>query len=549
MGTNTLTSIGTGTPVTATGDQLDQYKSALGGNIIPRNTSGVPTDLGGDLGTATYRFNQLNVSTAVIGGTSIDPTLLTSKNNRITAYRVDAYDFPNHLVAGGANSLTVTLHCTSTAMTGVINGTSFTQSTNVNFTVTAGFSANNTLAINEALWTAASVPETQSKVFGEKAHESVIMNFDGAGTNISGLTVGDKVFFRGVNTSAAVEIIYAEIITTGATGTIRPLWRAIDSGGVRITFRDNDVWTLCKSTWLFIDTAGTAYTTTVHPVEAEVLPSAGTAGRYIYLTGAQTWYYDDGATVTLVSRMPIGVGISHNTTDCLYWAVIPEWDMFKSDYFNHKKSDVQIQFAIDPLSTSKGLIINGSVKVGNKTFSYNNRRINTATAGDRIDSTADIAAVGIKYVYASFSTGQLVVSDVMPRKWLTGVLFHPNKMHRCIGAFGHSASAFYGFSNQNGTVVTALNASQALTTSFANYAILLGFFPSFVRMASTTVDTAGITYSETTFAGVADSLYLVRVSDYRDSLYSLPCFSGYLRLKSTSGGNVWLNQYFVYELV
>lgn len=539
MGTGTLTSIGTGSPVTATGDQLDQYKSALGGDLIPRNTSGVATDLGGNLGTATYRFNQLNVSTAIIGGTSIDPTLLTSKNNRITAYRVDANDFPNHLVAGGANSLTVTLHCTSTALSGVINGTSFSLTSNVNFSITAGYTNNNTLALNETAWTAASAQEQQSLVFGEQSNESVIINFDGAGTNISGLSTGDKVFFRGVNASAEIEIIYAEIITTGATGTIRPIWRGVDSSGVRRKFRDNDVWTLCKATWLFIDTAGTAYTTTVHPIEAEVLPSAGTAGRYIYLTGAQTWYYDDGATVTQVSRMPIGVGISHNTTDCSYWAVLPEWDMFKDAYFNHKKSDVQIQCAIDPLSTSKGLIVNGSVKVGSRTFTYNNRRINTATAGDRIDSTADIAAVGIKYVYASYLTGQLVFSDIMPRKWTDGVLMHPNKMYRCVWFGFHSASAFLPFTYENGAVIfnNDVNISTAFTTSFANYPIQAGYFPSFLKQIYCNYkgySNAGVmdvftanSFSDTTGIRLATSENAITTG----SSFKYAAFSGYARGK------------------
>lgn len=547
MGTGTLTSIGTGSPVNATGDQLDQYKAALGGNLVPRNTSGVPTDLGGDLGTASYRFNQLNVSTAVIGGTAIDPTVLTSKNNRLTAYRVDSNDFPNHLVAGGANSLTVTLHCTSTACTGVINGTSFSLTSNVNFSITAGYTNNNTLALNEAGWTAASSAEQQSLVFGEKAQESTIINYDGAGTNISGLSTGDKVFFYATNSSAEIEIVYAEMITVGATGTLRPLWRGVDSSGTRRKFRDNDVWRLCKATWLFIDTSGTAYTTTVHPIEAEVLPSAGTAGRYIYLTGAQTWYYDDGATVTQVSRMPIGIGISHNTTDCSYWVVLPEWDMFKDTYFNHKKSDVQIQFAIDPLSTSKGLLVNGSVKVGSKIFTYNNRRINTATSADRIDSTADIAAVGIKYVYASYSTGQLVFSDVMPRRWMDGVYFHPNKMHRCIGVFFHSATAFYGFNMQNDVVRVEsfkILADNAFSTSFSNYVLNSGYMPSFFNLIDIIEDAGSVVslYSATSFTNSTDN-YLGSVAGSRG--VDVPVFSGYVRWRTSSDvtDTFWLHGY------
>jgi len=62
MGTNNLAAIGTGSPVVATGDQLDQYLTALGVDFLPRNASGVVTSGAGSLGSATYKWNNIVAS-------------------------------------------------------------------------------------------------------------------------------------------------------------------------------------------------------------------------------------------------------------------------------------------------------------------------------------------------------------------------------------------------------------------------------------------------------------------------------------------------------
>lgn len=62
MGDNTLTQLGTVTPTLGTGDIIDQYTTALAGDIVPRNASGVPTDEAGTLGSSTYQFSGLYVT-------------------------------------------------------------------------------------------------------------------------------------------------------------------------------------------------------------------------------------------------------------------------------------------------------------------------------------------------------------------------------------------------------------------------------------------------------------------------------------------------------
>lgn len=436
-----------------------------------------------NLGNTTYPWKGIYANNYYQGSSLLDFTQLVSfRNNLVSFAEASSTDgYPAYLSPGGAASLTTTLLAATTPFVFNVNGTQTTISANKTVAITAGYGSNNTLLINEAAWTGGSSQETQAKVFGEKSHPSVIMNYDNAGTNISGLSVGDKVVFRAVNSSAAVEYIYCEMVTVGASGTLRILWRAIDSSGVRITFRDNDTWTLCRTNWIFTD--GTSlYATTVHPVEVDTLPSAGTAGKYILLKSTNTWYLDDGASVAITARHLVGASFSHNSTDNGAVAYFPEWGHFSYKFLRLKKGDVQINVGIDPLSTSKGLLVNGTVQIADKIFKFKDARVNTATSGDRIDSTADIAAVGIKYIYVSYSTGKLYLSDVMPRKWDEGVLMHPNKMYRCIGFFFHSASAFYLFTQQNNKIslLNDTNITASPTTSAANYPIHSGYFPSFL---------------------------------------------------------------------
>jgi hypothetical protein len=536
MGTNTLTSIGTASPVEGTGDQLDQYKQALGGDHIPRNTSGVPTDEGGDLGSATYQWANLRVKNSVIiDGTALDTTSIPAgRNNRIVTCKVTADDFPDYLTAGGAASLTATLDATGTSFVTVIAGTTYTFTADISFSVTAGYTANHTALINEAAWTAASSQEQQSLVFGEKSHESVFINFDNAGSNITGLAEKSRVFFRGVNVGAEVEYLYGEVYgISGATFKLRVLWRGIDSSGTRRKFRDNDTFTLCRATYLFIDTAGAAYTTTVHPVMVDTLPSAGTSGLYIFRKSDQTWHLDNGSTITEVTRTFVGVALSHNGTDNLAVCYMPEWWQYKADYLNDGLTRNKITIANDPSSLSKGLIVNGSCVVGGDTFEFSDARIATSTAGDLESGTADISAIGIKYVYVAQSTGKLYFSDKMPRKLSETVLIHPSKMWRCIGFFLHSASAFYSlvkigeYYHLYCSGVAQINT----TSSMANYCIFSGYFPSFITVFATCYNPPNARmHSAENYTSTTSAIIVAFAVNDVQSPVQCPIFSGYLRI-------------------
>lgn len=57
MGTNTIATVLNGQ--VGSEEKWNQYKTALCGDIVPRNTAGAATDLGGDLGTSSYRFGDI----------------------------------------------------------------------------------------------------------------------------------------------------------------------------------------------------------------------------------------------------------------------------------------------------------------------------------------------------------------------------------------------------------------------------------------------------------------------------------------------------------
>jgi len=59
MGINTLNEIGIAFAVEATGDLVDQYRTALTLDFLPRNISGIVTDSAGSLGTITYKWSDV----------------------------------------------------------------------------------------------------------------------------------------------------------------------------------------------------------------------------------------------------------------------------------------------------------------------------------------------------------------------------------------------------------------------------------------------------------------------------------------------------------
>jgi hypothetical protein len=83
MGVNSLTLIGTSTPVNATGDVVDQYYNALSGDLVPR-TSGVPAARAGSVGTPTFPFGGANINSISYLSESVISSHFQFKNQTMT---------------------------------------------------------------------------------------------------------------------------------------------------------------------------------------------------------------------------------------------------------------------------------------------------------------------------------------------------------------------------------------------------------------------------------------------------------------------------------
>jgi hypothetical protein len=85
MGTNTLDSQVSKTVITTT--DLNQFKTALTGAIVPRNASGVPQDLQGDLGSSAYRWQNAYVDKYYIGDPADNNYITSDVSGNIFIYR------------------------------------------------------------------------------------------------------------------------------------------------------------------------------------------------------------------------------------------------------------------------------------------------------------------------------------------------------------------------------------------------------------------------------------------------------------------------------
>lgn len=65
MGTNTLTTGADGAVIPAS--IINQYKTALNENVVPRNSGGAATDIEGDLGTSSLRWKNAYIQKIIVG--------------------------------------------------------------------------------------------------------------------------------------------------------------------------------------------------------------------------------------------------------------------------------------------------------------------------------------------------------------------------------------------------------------------------------------------------------------------------------------------------
>lgn len=508
MGIGTLTSIGTGSPVDATGDQLDQYKAALGGDIVPRNTSGVPTDQGGNLGSSTYQWYNLYVKNSIIqDGAILDFSNLTTNLFQIVSGEAQSDGYPTYMTVI-TSSAGAYLDTQTTDFSFIANGTSKTVTSTSSITFTgltlATSSTANQVLVND---TAYSGSLTFTKTEGEHGAFIVI---DTEGASVTALDNTIQVF---KNTTSG-EFFLTHLDTTNHKLT--PIKRGIGTTA-RGAMNNNEILALMKTAYLFLNVDGsTTYTTYNYPKYADSAPSGPSSGDWYFDFTANLWYRYSGVAWVAIDAHFIGFAWS----DFGACAGVESMDFDKA-----WKDDLNIQ--IDYFSASKTRIRLSKINVAGTNIELPLGReidLDLSASGDRESGVSEFAST-LYYIYCD-KNGKFRYSDVCPRpKDKRKGYYHPKYYWRCVGTvYNDGSSNIVPFENKNGfyeyqqngtgaadiSTATGINGVVAVTSSYALYPFLQ--LPPCVNSA--------LFYGATTAAGGSRLIHRKRGNTYGVSLIS-----------------------------
>ena len=474
MGTNTLTERSDGQVITQ--DWFNDFNQAARLDWLPRNASNVVTNQGGSLGSNSFNWLSVYAKNYFLDNVLLDLSQFTTTTNKILSglEAAGTGGFPGYLSAGGIANLVATLNAASTNFVFSIAGEDVTLTSNLTFTTVAGYSTNNTCLVNNSAYSA---DPAFSKTEGEHGASIIV---DTAGSNVTA-AVGKYEFFT-INNGSETELFFAYVVSSTE---LRPIYRGM-GGTSRIAFSDNDVITICKATYFFVSTNGTAFTTTIYPLCVDTLPSAGTAGRYANRKSDDTWHYDDGANWTEVDRAWVGFGASPNAADNTYVGYFPH-----IHDFNKAWSDKHVG-SLKYTSASTVTIPTGyQVSVAGVTqIAYAETVVDLSSANDR-ESGVSEAASTLFYLYVD-KNFKFRFSNICPRPLdARGGFYHPSKLWRCVGTVYNDGSSniipftykdgYYEFI-QNGTgsadytstgAPTTMVGYTALSNTYATYQFLM----------------------------------------------------------------------------
>ena len=278
------------------GAQLDQVISALEGDILPRNTSGVVASAAGNVGAPATPFGTGYFQGLQINGQPIAPPQLSGTAINSGAALADGY--PAFLSALGD---TVQVLGSSTPLSGVIDGAGFLLSVDLTSpTLTLAPSSNNACVINDALFTG----NQASKTVGEFGYWITITTIGSAITALNGKVAA----FQYVG-----EIFLATVDTSN--NRLIPIYRGI-AGTVQGTLTNGGVITLLHAAWIFLGndmlTINPVYD---YPTWSVTAPAGPTLNDHWWDTANLTWKTWNGAAWIISNEVFLGMAIC-NTSGC-----------------------------------------------------------------------------------------------------------------------------------------------------------------------------------------------------------------------------------------
>lgn len=273
MGLNDLAARSDGQTVQA--DDVNQYRNALIGDLVPRNASGAPESVAGNLGSSSLPFGSLYLSSQFIqNGNVIDLSSLSGESHQIVSGTALTSGYPDFLTFV-ASSTTGRILGTSTALSLIINNIAVTISSNIDVTgLTLGPSANHTCLVNNSALTG----QASTKTLGEAGETLAIGTI---GSAISALDGTIQVFQKGSE--------YFLALVDTSNNKLWPFKRGIAKTD-REALTNGDTITLRQGNYIFINSDGsTTYKSTIFPSYLSTQPSSPASNQWNFNTTNKRW--------------------------------------------------------------------------------------------------------------------------------------------------------------------------------------------------------------------------------------------------------------------
>ena len=361
--------------------------------------------------------------------------------NRIVSGKLSSFNQPDFI---RANTTSVSLLCTATPFVCLINGTSYTFSSDITLsTLSAGFSSLHT-ALNGDTFSGGE----DSRTYGETVS---LYQFDFDRSYLTIGTVGSQITGR-IGQTAAFKIVVGGtteyFLGKVETATqLKNLYRGYfrDTSGTPTLIAapiNGETITLLRLTYLFLNTSGVLIACYTEPFYQADTPASPATGDFWFDIANDTWKIYGGAGWSSANALLVGI-CAQDSTGCI---------ISRSADFYKNFTDVNEVAIGDPPASGS---IYYSSRRGGKVNVYGEdvTRINywSWDLANDVD-TGLSAASGVWYFYIT-NTGDTVLSTVHPND-RSGTLrgyYHPAKPWRCIG---HA---------------TAASASTWSTTAFTSY--------------------------------------------------------------------------------
>lgn len=242
-----------------------------------------------------------------LNGLDLDVIAASAPSNYVKAGRVrnvTGSELPAFLVPDGV-ALQAVLEADSTAFEAVVDGISVSVNADITKAgLTAAPSTNNTALINDS----SAADQADTRMWGEWNHRKTI-TIDNAGSEITAL-VGKWAAFQiaGVGTEYMLAFVKS---STELTNCIRGYFYDSSISPVKPTaFSDNDVLTLMRLSYIFINQAGNALDVTYrNPVWSATEPAAPSTGDFWFDTINQTWKKYNGSAFVAANQTLVGLTV------------------------------------------------------------------------------------------------------------------------------------------------------------------------------------------------------------------------------------------------